>query len=157
VRVALIESLLVHTYWWRALSQQTSRGTCRPHLLGRKRLRARKLSTSTPRRQELHGFDSIPLYVRDGAALAIGARDDRPDYDYLDGLILQLYPSSLLEPVDASRQVTVTTPEGQSAVFTVERSNGRATVTSLSARRWSVRVVGGQAVASSMGQVQVTL
>jgi alpha-D-xyloside xylohydrolase len=39
-------------------------------------------------RRETHGFDSLPLLVRPGAVLPVGGRDDRPDYDYLDGLTL---------------------------------------------------------------------
>jgi alpha-D-xyloside xylohydrolase len=39
-------------------------------------------------RRETHGFDTLPMLVRPGAVLAVGARDDRPDYDYLDGLTL---------------------------------------------------------------------
>ena len=108
-------------------------------------------------RAETHGFDSIPLYVRDGAVLAIGGREDRPDYNYLDGLTLELYPSSLPGVLDGSRQVTVTTPGGESAVFTIQRSAGRAKVSSPSASRWSVRVVGGQAVATTTGEAEVTL
>jgi alpha-D-xyloside xylohydrolase len=108
-------------------------------------------------RQETHGFDSIPLYVRDGAVLAIGAREDRPDYDYLDGLTLELYPSSLPGVLDGSRQVTVTTPQGESAVFTIERSGSRAKVSSPSASTWSVRVAGGQTVATTTGEVEVEL
>lgn len=41
--------------------------------------------------RETHGFDTLPLYVRPGAAVAFGSRDDRPDYDYLDGLTIRLY------------------------------------------------------------------
>ena len=108
-------------------------------------------------RRETHGFDSIPLYVRDGAVLAIGAREDRPDYNYLDGLTLELYSSSLPGVLDGSRQVTVTTPGGDSAVFTIERSDGRAKVSSPSASKWSVRVAGGQAVATTTGEAEVTL
>ena len=33
--------------------------------------------------REKHGFDTVPLYVREGAAIGIGAHADRPDYDYL--------------------------------------------------------------------------
>jgi len=40
------------------------------------------------RRREVHGFDSLPPLVRPGAVLPVGAREDRPDYDYLDGLTL---------------------------------------------------------------------
>ena len=53
-------------------------------------------------RTERHGLDSLPLYVRDGAVLPLGAHEDRPDYDYLDGLVLRAYPgatSGLLQVV----------------------------------------------------------
>jgi alpha-D-xyloside xylohydrolase len=40
---------------------------------------------------ENHGFDSVPLLVRPGSVLAVGARDDRPDYDYADGVTLRVY------------------------------------------------------------------
>ncbi|MBC9711138.1 alpha-xylosidase [Streptomyces sp. TRM66268-LWL] len=38
--------------------------------------------------RERHGFDSLPLYVREGAVLALGADEGRPDGDWLDGLTL---------------------------------------------------------------------
>ena len=34
---------------------------------------------------------SLPLYVRPGAVIPWGARSDRPDYDYLDGLRLRVF------------------------------------------------------------------
>jgi alpha-D-xyloside xylohydrolase len=67
-------------------------------------------------RTETHGFTSLPLYVREGAVLALGGRDDRPDYDYLEGLLLALHPGSF----QGSRSVTVTNPEGGSVSFAVE-------------------------------------
>jgi alpha-D-xyloside xylohydrolase len=45
-------------------------------------------------RTETHARDSLPLYVREGAVLPLGGRDDRPDYDYLKGLTLRLYPGA---------------------------------------------------------------
>ena len=35
---------------------------------------------------ETHGFDSLPVLVRPGTVLPIGARDDGPEYDYADGV-----------------------------------------------------------------------
>jgi alpha-D-xyloside xylohydrolase len=108
-------------------------------------------------RTERHGFDTLPLYVRDGAALAVGGRNDRPDYDYLDGLELRLYPGS----ADETRTVTVTTPEGRAATFTVVRSGGRATVTSADVAEWTVRSMsgagGGPSVATTTGSVEIAL
>ena len=38
-----------------------------------------------------HGFLSVPLLVRPGAVIPVGAVDDRPDYDYADGVTLRAY------------------------------------------------------------------
>ena len=40
---------------------------------------------------ERHGFLSVPLLARPGAVIPVGAVDDRPDYDYADGVTLRLY------------------------------------------------------------------
>jgi alpha-D-xyloside xylohydrolase len=62
---------------------------------------------------ERHGFASVPLLVRPGAAIAVGAVDDRPDYDYADGVTLRLY-----EIPDGARVTTVISPGGQEFVTT---------------------------------------
>jgi alpha-D-xyloside xylohydrolase len=41
--------------------------------------------------KERHGFDSLPLLVRPGSVIATGARDDRPDYSYVDGVTLNVF------------------------------------------------------------------
>jgi alpha-D-xyloside xylohydrolase len=67
--------------------------------------------------RETHGFDTLPLYVREGALLPVGARVDRPDYDYLDGLELRLYPGAR---GGESRSVTVVTPDGERAEYRID-------------------------------------
>ncbi|WP_036317905.1 alpha-xylosidase, partial [Microbacterium sp. B24] len=66
-------------------------------------------------RRETHGFDTLPLYVRPGAVLPWGARHDRPDYDYLEGLELRVFPGG-----SGTREVVVTTPDGRSEVFGID-------------------------------------
>ena len=66
-------------------------------------------------RRETHGFDSLPLYARPGAVIPWGARDDRPDYDYREGLRLRVFPGG-----EGTRTVTVTTPDGQRASFDID-------------------------------------
>lgn len=68
-------------------------------------------------RRETHGFDSLPLYVRPGAVIPWGARSDRPDYDYLEGLRLRVFPGGT-----GMRTVTVTTPDGRTQQFTADLS-----------------------------------
>ncbi|MGN6741791.1 MAG: alpha-xylosidase [Amnibacterium sp.] len=70
-------------------------------------------------RRERHGFESLPLYVRDGAVLPLGAREDRPDTDHLDGLTLHAFPGA---------PATTTVRVGE-ATFTVETSADAVTAT----------------------------
>jgi alpha-D-xyloside xylohydrolase len=67
--------------------------------------------------RETHGFDSLPLYARAGAVIPWGARSDRPDYDYLDGLTIRVFPGG-----EGTRDIVVTTPEGVSETFSVDLS-----------------------------------
>ena len=41
--------------------------------------------------RETHDFMSLPLLVRPNSVIPVGSRTDRPDYDYTDGLTLQVY------------------------------------------------------------------
>ncbi len=41
--------------------------------------------------KEEHGYCSIPLYVREGSIVAMGAKDNDPVYDYADGVELRVY------------------------------------------------------------------
>jgi len=68
--------------------------------------------------RETHGFDSVPLLVRPGAVLPVGNRTDRPDYDYLDGITLQLY-----EPAEGATTVAV-----GDTTFTVTRDGATVRV-----------------------------
>lgn len=41
--------------------------------------------------REKHGYLSIPLYVREGSIIAVGAKDESAVYDYADGVTLRVY------------------------------------------------------------------
>jgi alpha-D-xyloside xylohydrolase len=66
--------------------------------------------------RETHSFDSVPLLVRPGAVVPVGARQDRPDYDYRNGVTLRLF-----EPAEGRTAVVVPGPAGADSVFTVVR------------------------------------
>jgi len=103
-------------------------------------------------RRETHGFDSLPLYVRSGAIIPRGSRRDRPDYDYLEGLVLDVYPSE----GPAERIVPVYDASGRFAEFTVSWSAGTVEVSSAHDRYWSVRV-GTRQVAGDNGRARISL
>ncbi len=61
---------------------------------------------------EQHGFMSLPLYVRPGSIIPVGAVDDRPDYDFAGGVELQVFA-----PEEGKRmQVVVPDMKGQAAL-----------------------------------------
>jgi alpha-D-xyloside xylohydrolase len=101
--------------------------------------------------REQHGYDSLPLYVREGAVLPVGAVDTIPDYDYLDGLTVEVYPTASEEP----RSMQVIEPTGNAAEFVIERSDSGWRVTSNSRAAWSARAAGGPAVAAVAGIVEL--
>ncbi|KND37563.1 alpha-xylosidase [Streptomyces acidiscabies] len=95
---------------------------------------------------EQHGFDSLPLLVRPGTVLPIGAVDDTPEYDYAAGVTLHLHtpPATPLTTTD------IVAPDGTlHASFTVERADGRTRVTpDRPVPGWSVLLVGAPAPAT---------
>ncbi|MEU1605716.1 alpha-xylosidase [Micromonospora matsumotoense] len=73
---------------------------------------------------EKHEYDSLPVLARPGAVIGFGARSDRPDYDWADGVELRLYA-----PAEGQRQrVRIPAPgEGPGAQFEVSFRGGVAT------------------------------
>jgi alpha-D-xyloside xylohydrolase len=61
--------------------------------------------------REQHGFMSLPLYVSPGTVLPWGAEDQKPDYDYADGVTLRVFQ---LED-GASAGFEVASPQGHIA------------------------------------------
>lgn len=87
--------------------------------------------------RETHDFLSLPLMVRPGTVLPMGKHDDRPDYDYTDGLELHVY--QLAE----GQTVTVKIPDlkGQlAATYNVTMKNGKAEVATDSKKPYTVVV-----------------
>jgi Alpha-glucosidases, family 31 of glycosyl hydrolases len=41
--------------------------------------------------KENYGFDSLPLFARPNSIIAFGANDQRPDYDYSNGVDFNVY------------------------------------------------------------------
>lgn len=99
--------------------------------------------------RETHGMLSLPLLARPGAAIAFGARDDRPDYDYGDGVTVHLY-----ELADGQRtSATIPTLAGGVEVVLDIRREGQTITVGRSgpSRPWRLLLVGVGAVAAVAG------
>ncbi|MCB9099873.1 MAG: alpha-xylosidase [Anaerolineales bacterium] len=103
---------------------------------------------------ETHDFMSLPLLVRPNSVLAIGSHEDQPDYDYSDGLTLQVY--QLADGVS----ITVPIPSivgDVTTTFAVTREGERISVIGRgNIKRWQIHLVGIDAV-EPVAEAEVTL
>lgn len=97
-------------------------------------------------RRETHGFDTVPLYVRESAVIPLSARVDRPDHDYLDGLELRVFSGR-----EGDTHLTVTTPAGAVARFVVTRGSGTTRISAAGVAAFSARLCGEEAVETADG------
>jgi len=106
--------------------------------------------------RETHGYDSIPLRVRPGTVLPWGAVDDRPDYEWADGVTLRCFAL----PDGFDQTITVPGYGGAATTFRVRRTGDTITATSDDARAaWSLQL-GFEAAAhtvSATGAGELTL
>jgi alpha-D-xyloside xylohydrolase len=97
----------------------------------------------------VHGLDSLPVLVRPGSVIPFGAKADRPDYPYADGVTLRV-----TRPIDAKvvRTIIPALDGSPAAVFTTERTADviRFSGTGL-VDRWSVLLVGAREPAGIEG------
>ncbi|WP_031095761.1 TIM-barrel domain-containing protein, partial [Streptomyces sp. NRRL S-15] len=92
-------------------------------------------------RRETHGFDSLPLLVRQGAVLPLGADESRPDGEWLDGLELRVHVPA--GTGDFTRTVSVPDRTGAvAATYEVVYEGGEVRVTTGTDRPYTVTVVG---------------
>jgi alpha-D-xyloside xylohydrolase len=99
--------------------------------------------------RETHDYRSLPLMVRPNTLLTLGSHDDRPDYEYADGVELRLF-----ELADGGRAAAVIpTLHGEVAArFEARRVEHRITVErSGPALAWKLALVGVSAVETVEG------
>lgn len=99
-------------------------------------------------RKEKHDYMSIPLFVRPNSIIATG-RNDKPDYDYADGV--KLFVSHLCEGKEAATTVYNTSGEAELNV-TAARENGVITINAQGAGKpWTAVFSGITAAKSAQG------
>lgn len=98
---------------------------------------------------ETHGFLSLPLLVRPNTLLPVGAVDDRPDYDFAEGVTLRLY--ELGDGFEAS--CTVPGLSGGVSLLATARREGSTIRVSVEGETesWALQLAGIAAVRSVAG------
>ena len=93
---------------------------------------------------------SVPLLARPGSVIPFGAVDDRPDYDYADGVTLHAYALP-----DGARVVTeIPSATGEvAATFTTTRDGDVIRVTAEGAGRWRLLLPGVRSGSVEGGEV----
>ena len=99
--------------------------------------------------REKHDFMSLPLMVRPNTVLAIGSNDDRPDYDYANGVTLRVY--QLEDGKRATAEIPSVTGDIQTT-FTVWREGRMINVERKGKNKgWQLLLAGIPATASVEG------
>ena len=103
--------------------------------------------------QEKHGYLSVPLLVKENSIVAVGAHDDKPDYDYGEDTELRIY-----EPAaDTTVTETVYGMDGSEEIkISVTTEEGRISVSVDTGKTVSVRLVNRKAKAVENAEMQVT-
>jgi len=104
---------------------------------------------------QVHGFASVPLLVRPGTVLPVGAVDDRPDYDYADDVTLTVY--GLADGATVTTEIPTVTGD-VACTFTTTRHGDAVHVTAdHPPARWRVRLAGAEPVEAQGSSLTVNL
>jgi alpha-D-xyloside xylohydrolase len=102
--------------------------------------------------REQHSFMSVPLLARPGSVIPVGAVEDRPDYDYADGVTLHVY--QLADGASRTTRIPVADPRHEPLEFTVSRTGPvikAAAAGGVAPGRWQVLLAGIHAVGAVAG------
>jgi alpha-D-xyloside xylohydrolase len=99
--------------------------------------------------RETHDYLSIPLLVRPNSVVAVGRHEDRPDYDYGDGITLQVY--DLTDGATMTTAIPSITGD-MNMLFEVKREEQTITIARQGVSKlWRVLLVGIKTIASVEG------
>ena len=102
--------------------------------------------------EENHSYLSIPLMVRENSIIAVGAHDDKPDYDYADNCELRVY--ALHDGAKADTVVYGMENVAELSV-SVKRQGHTIIVTSEGDKPYTIRMVNLRAATSVNGLVVI--
>jgi alpha-D-xyloside xylohydrolase len=99
--------------------------------------------------RETHDVMSLPLMVRPNSVIAIGGVDDRPDYDYADGVTLHIY--ELENGFQSTTVIPTLTGDVAGTIEILREGQTVSVVAQGDLKRWQLVLVGAEATASIEG------
>lgn len=102
---------------------------------------------------QVHATDSLPVLVRPGTVLPVGAVTSRPDYDWADGVTLTAFE---LADGDRREVVVPSSSGGAATTFVVRREGDALVATGPADVAWHLRA-GDRTVAAAGGVARVAL
>lgn len=102
--------------------------------------------------REKHGYLSIPLMVKENSIVALGAHDDKPDYDYGDHAELRLY---CLQDGKEASAVVYGMDRAEEIAMTAARNGNQIQITVRSDKDYKIRLVNVIAISVSRGEVKI--
>jgi alpha-D-xyloside xylohydrolase len=99
--------------------------------------------------RETHGFLSIPLLARPNSIIGFGAHNDKPDYEFAEGVTLRIYQ---LED-GKSAKATIPNLKGKPALIATAKRTGKTIEITAEpkAKEWKVQLVGIDRLKSTDG------
>ena len=95
---------------------------------------------------------SIPLMVKENSIVAMGAHDDKPDYDYGDDAELRLYA---LKDGKSAEAVVYGMDKTEEIAMTAKRDGNQIQITVKSDKTYKIRLVNVIAISVSQGDVKI--
>ncbi len=107
--------------------------------------------------QEYHDYLSVPLMVKENTILAIGNNENRPDYDYADGVTFKLY--ELIDNIEATTEVADIDANIVCKVSALKEGNKITVVVNSNNDNWTVEAVNYDVVdtVKENGKVIITI
>lgn len=100
---------------------------------------------------EKHSYLSIPLMVKENSIVALGAHDDKPDYDYGDGVELRVYA---LKDGKTAEAIVYGMDQAEELSVFAKREGSQVHITVKTDKAYTLRLVNVNAVSVSVGELQ---
>ena len=101
---------------------------------------------------EEHGYLSLPLMVKPGSIVALGACDDKPDYDYAKNVELRVYELSSDERV---RKTIYDMSQKRALEITALKTEGKISFDVVATESYTIRLVNMTGVSAKGADVKV--